>query len=454
MAPTGQDSVLVIGGGISGLSAAWFLRQRGMTVRVLESQDRVGGVIGTERRGGRLVELGPNSTLQKPGDGEDALGRLVAETGLSGRLVAAAPAASNRFVMRGGRLHALPTSPLDFLRSPLFSWSAKLRLLGEPFVGREASEETIAKFAERRLGREFLDYAIAPFVSGVYAGDPGRLSVRAAVPKVYELERVYGSLIMGAIARGAKGGGGPPGRLISFDAGMATLPETIGAKMVEAVDTDCRVVALGRHEGIWKARWQGASRAGTERAGHVVLAVPADAAADLLEPLSPEAARLLRAVPYAPVVTAAVAYKRRQVGHPLDGFGFLVPRTEDVGLLGGLFSSTLFAGRAPAETVLLTAFLGGATNPRATTGDDETLTRHILGDLARTLDIAGTPLSVRLTRQPRAIPQYTLGHLERVARIEALLAPFGGLHLGASWRGGISVADCIRNGESLAACIA
>lgn len=452
MTPPEEKTVLVIGGGISGLSAAWFLRRRGMAVRVLESQDRVGGVIGTERGGGYLVELGPNSTLQKPGADEDALGRLVAETGLSGRLVTAAPAARNRFVMRGGRLHALPASPLDFLRSPLFSSSAKLRLLGEPFVGRGKGEETIAEFAERRLGREFLDYAIAPFVSGVYAGDPGKLSVRAAVPKVYELERKYGSLIVGAIARGARGAGGPPGRLVSFDAGMATLPKTIAQNL--EVRTGCRVVALGRHEGAWEVRWQSQSRAGAERAGHVVLALPADAAADLLEPLSPEAAGLLRAVPYAPIVTAAVVYQRRQVGHPLDGFGFLVPRSEDAGLLGGLFSSTLFAGRAPADTVLLTAFMGGATDPGAVMQDDETLTRRIVDDLARTLDIAGEPLTVRLTRQPRAIPQYTLGHLDRMARLDALLAPFGGLHLGASWRGGISVADCVKNGESLAARVA
>jgi oxygen-dependent protoporphyrinogen oxidase len=454
VAATGKDSVLVIGGGISGLSAAWFLRRRGRAVRVLESQDRVGGVISSERRNGRLIELGPNSTLQKPGDGEDALGRLVAETGLSGQLVTAAPAADNRFVMRGGRLHALPASPFAFLASPLFSWPAKLRLLGEPFVGRGKGEETIAAFAERRLGREFLDYAVAPFVSGVYAGDPRVLSVRAAVPKVYDLKRRYGSLIVGAIARGAKGMGGPAGRLVSFDGGMATLPETIAGKLAAAVRTGCRVVALARRDGAWEARWRSATGAGVERARHVVVALPADAAADVVEPLSPEAAGLLRAIPYAPIVTAAVAYRRRQVGHPLDGFGFLVPRGEDAGLLGGLFSSTLFAGRAPAGTVLLTAFTGGATDPRAMDRDDETLTRRIAGDLARILDIKGTPLSVRLSRQPRAIPQYTLGHLERVARIEALLAPLGGLYLGASWRGGISVADCIRNGESLAARVA
>ena len=423
-----------------------------MAVRVLESRDRVGGVIGTEREGGCLVELGPNSTLQKPGGSEDALGRLVAEVGLSGRLVAAAPAAKKRFVMRGGRLHALPTSPLDFLRSPLFSWPAKLRLLGEPFIGRGKGEETIATFAARRLGREFLDYAIAPFVSGVYAGDPQLLSVQAAVPKVYNLERKYGSLIVGALALGAKGGAGPPGRLVSFDAGMATLPEKIAAKL--SVQTSCRVVALGQYEGAWEARWQADSGSGIERAGQVVVAVPADAAAGLLEPLSPEAAGLLRAIPYAPIVTAAVAYERSRIGHPLDGFGFLVPRTEGVGILGGLFSSTLFAGRAPTDTALLTAFLGGATDAEAVTQDDETVTRRILDDLARALDIAGEPEAVHLTRYSRAIPQYTLGHLDRMARLDDLLAPFGGLHFGASWRGGISVADCVRNGESLAARVA
>jgi oxygen-dependent protoporphyrinogen oxidase len=162
----------------------------------------------------------------------------------------------------------------------------------------------------------------------------------------------------------------------------------------------------------------------------------------------------LRAIPYAPIVTAAVAYERRRVGHPLDGFGFLVPRPEGVGLLGGLFSSTLFAGRAPAGRALLTAFMGGATDPGAVSLDDAALTRRVLGDLARALDIAGEPEAVRLTRWPRAIPQYTLGHLDRMARLDALLAPLQGLHLGASWRGGISVADCVKSAESLAARIA
>jgi oxygen-dependent protoporphyrinogen oxidase len=449
--------VVIVGGGISGLTTAWFLHKKGRAVRVLEAGARPGGVIESEESDGFLVERGPNSTLQKPGRADDALGRLVAGTGLEDRLVEAGAAGRKRYVLRAGRLQALPASPPAFLATKLFSWRAKLRLLGEPFIGRAAEEETIARFVERRLGREFLDYAVEPFISGVYAGDPTKLSVRAAVPRIYELERTYGSLIRGAIALGkaAKSAGMPAGRMISFDRGMAALPQAVADALPEgACRLGCRVVALRRTAEGWELHWEGEAGNGVERAHSLVLALPAPAAARLLSPLSPQAAEILETIPYAPIVGLGLGFERDQVRHPLDGFGFLAPRREGMRVLGGLFSSSLFAERAPAGKVLATAFIGGTTDPGAVALGDKELLDLVTADLARALGIRGAPGFVRISRYEGAIPQYTLGHLERLAALDKAVETLPGLFLQASWRGGVSVADCIRNGEALAGRIA
>jgi oxygen-dependent protoporphyrinogen oxidase len=449
--------VVIVGGGISGLAIAWFLHEQGRAVRVLEAGARLGGVIDSEQSDGFLVERGPNSTLQKPGTAEDALGRLVAGAGLDGRLLEAGAAGRKRYVLRAGRLQPLPASPPAFLATGLFSWRAKLRLLREPFIGRAGEEETIARFVERRLGREFLDYAVEPFISGVYAGNPTELSVRAAVPKIYELERSYGSLIRGAIALGkaAKGAGAPAGRMVSFDRGMAALPQAVADALPEgACRTGCRIVALRRSAEGWDLHWEGEAGSGVEQARSLVLALPAPAAARLLAPLSPQAAEILGTIPYAPIVGLALGYQRDQVRHPLDGFGFLAPRREGMRVLGGLFSSSLFAERAPTGKVLVSAFIGGTTDPGAAALGDKELLDRVTADLARALGIRGAPGFVRITRYERAIPQYTLGHLERIAALDSAVEALPGLFLQASWRAGVSVADCIRNGEALARRIA
>ncbi|MBI1207387.1 MAG: protoporphyrinogen oxidase [Azospirillum sp.] len=459
MAPNPKgEGVVVVGGGITGLSLAWFLSQRGIPVRVLDAQDGWGGVIRSSRRNGYLIEHGPNSTLQKPGREDDALGRLIAGAGLEPEVVAAGAAGSRRYVMRRGHLIALPASPLSFLTTPLFSWRAKARLMAEPFIARGRDEETIADFVRRRLGPEFLTYAIQPFVSGVFAGDAEQLSAPAAVPRIHALEQRYGSLIRGAVALGmaAKGAGMPAGRLLSFEQGMATLPRSLVARLPEgSCRSGCRVVGLDPEGSGWTLRWQAdGGGAGVLRAATVVLAVPAPAAAILVEGLSEDAARLLRSIAYAPIVSAAIGFDRAAVRHPLDGFGYLVPRPERRRSLGGLFSSTLFPGRAPDGKVLITTFIGGTTDLGIAALDDDSLMFQVLADLAAAVGAAGMPELGQLTRYARAIPQYTLGHRERVARIDEQLRSHRSLYLQASWRDGVSVADCVRSAERLAERIA
>lgn len=458
MADNGRRRVLVVGGGISGLAVAWFLHRRDVDVCLIEAANRVGGTIGSERRDGFLVELGPNTTLQKPDRPEDALGRLIDQAALVPRLREAAPAGKKRFILRNGRLQALPGSPPAFLITPVFSLAAKLRLLAEPFIRRSETEQTIAQFVRRRLGREFLDYAVDPFISGVYAGNPQDLSVEAAVPRIFELEQQYGSLIRGAIALGkaTRNAGMPAGRQISFEGGMATLPQTLAAALPDgAVRTGRRVVALERGDDVWLVHLEGdGGLRETERAEEVVLALPSPEVASLVEPLASEAARLLRTIPYAAILSVALAYPRAAVAHALDGFGFLVPRVEELRTLGALFSSTLFADRAPPDHVLLTAFIGGTQDPQAVEMSDNDAFTTIDTDLSLALGIRGKPVFRHLTRWHQAIPQYTIGHLDRVDTIDEFLAPFPGLHLHGNWRGGISVADCVRNGERLAERIA
>ena len=451
-----KQSVVIIGGGISGLSVAWFLREKGISVRVLESRSQPGGTLLTSFKQGFCIEHGPNSTLQKPGHPEDALGRLIHALGLDERLRVANQAAGRRYVLRDGILKPLPASPSAFFLSSFFSWQGKGRLLAEPFVGRAPEEESIATFVRRRLGAEFLDYVIEPFVSGVYAGDPETLSVRAAVAKIYALEQKHGSLIRGALHQGRalKGAGMPKGRLISFDRGMGVLPETLADKFsAYQLRTHFKVIALEPpvHGGPWKIH--GACPGGerlTEQADAVVLSVPAPVAAQLVLPFAQAASQSLQAIPYAPIASVALGYQRARVAHPLDGFGFLVPRREKMPLLGALFSSTLFPDRAAQENVLLTAFIGGAMNPEILELSDQALVGQVENDLARCLQ-SGIPADfVHLTRYVAAIPQYTMGHLERVCQVEEGLAHHPGIYLRANWRDGVSVADCVRNGEKVA----
>jgi oxygen-dependent protoporphyrinogen oxidase len=272
--------------------------------------------------------------------------------------------------------------------------------------------------------------------------------VRAAVTRIYTLEAEHGSLILGALARWRQAravGPMPVGRLISFRDGMQTLTQTLAGSLGDAVLCDAGVTAI-RHD---RLGWQVETPAGTHRAARLVLSVPAYRAATLLEPLDAELAAELAAIRYPPLVSVALGFGREQVAHPLDGFGMLMPSRAGRQTLGVLFSSTLFPGRAPAGQVLLTAFIGGVRNEAVATLDETEIVRQVLADLTPLLGIRAAPVFERVRRWPRAIPQYELGHLERLARIDVRLARLPGLYLRANWRDGISVADCVANAAQL-----
>jgi protoporphyrinogen/coproporphyrinogen III oxidase len=449
--------VLVVGAGISGLTSAFRLARRGIGVEVVDAAPRPGGVIGSERRDGWLYERGPNSTL----DTIPFINEMLDELGIRGERTDMSPISSKRFVVRGGGLIALPASVAAFLETPLFSGRAKFRLLREPFVARApaALEESVAQFVVRRLGRELLDYAIEPFVAGIYAGAPAQLSLPAAFPRLHALEQRYGSLIMGQVFGARERAGGKEkskhiATSFSFREGMQTLTDAL-ARTVAPVRLGTRATGMRRAQdgAIIVTVTRGGATA-ERRARAVVLAVPADRAAALVRDFAPDAARALEEIPYAPVASVACGYRRSAVGHPLDGFGLLVPQVEKRRILGTLFSSSMFDGRSPADTVLLTTFLGGRRDPDLPFLPDEDLAMIVAGELAALLDARGEPLFCAVNRWPRAIPQYTLGHLDRIARAERAQTALPGLFLCASYRGGISVADCIKSGLQTAATVA
>jgi oxygen-dependent protoporphyrinogen oxidase len=474
--------VVVVGAGISGLAAAFRLVRAGLRVAVLEASPRPGGALVTQEAAGFRFELGPNTVLES----DPSLPALIRDCGLDGERLVAAPASRRRWVWHDGRLRALPSGPLAFLVSPLFPPAAKLRLLREPFVrapralrapappgaqdGGEdqgGDEETIAAFVRRRLGEAFLERAVGPFVSGVYAGDPERLAVRWAAPRIAALEATHGSLIRGLLARGgagarARGAAGagacpegeaprttPRGAMVSLRGGLEELPRRLAREIGDVrCGVACRAV---RHDGRGFVVEHAGGAVG---AREVLLAVPADAAAALLDEASAGRSRLLAELPYAAVAVVAAGYRRQDVAHPLDGFGFLRATGAGGGglrVLGCLFTSSLFPGRAPEGCVALTAFLGGRTDPEAAAWNDERLAAAVHEDLGRALGVRGEPLARAVRRWPRAIPQYERGHGRFVALQYELERGLPGLHLAGNYLHGISVPDCVRNATALAA---
>lgn len=448
--------VIVIGGGISGLATAFGLQQKALRVAVLEAAPRAGGVIASRRRDGLLYETGPNSTL----DTTPLVNELLAEVGLAGERADARPAASIRYIIRGGKPIALPTSPGAFLTTPAFSLAAKLRLVRELFIAPTPPgvEESIAAFVRRRLGNEFLDYAIDPFVAGIYAGDPEQISVPAAFPRLLALEQKYGGLIKGQIlgARERKKNkevAKNTAKTFSFRNGMQTLTDGVAGKLAR-IECGVRVRRVARDDdGAFRVEGDKDGTPVVRRARAVVVATPAYAAADIVREIAPDAGAALASIDYAPVAVVAAAFRRAEVAHSCEGFGFLVPRKEQRRILGSLFSTSMFDNRGPAGMILLTTFAGGRRNPEVAALPDDAVAQLVQTELHALIG-AGTPIWTEVVRWPRAIPQYNLGHLDRIARVTAAEQANPGLAFCANYKGGVSVSDCIKNGHLVAEAMA
>lgn len=446
--------IAIIGAGITGLTLAYRLQQAGLSVLVLEKRASFGGVIRSEQQDGYLFDAGPNSTLDKG----VYLSQLVAELGLEQEMVVANEQAANRFIVRNGKLHKLPLSLPAFIKSRLLSTRAKARILGELLVRPKRGEdkESVADFVQRRLGREFLTYVINPFVAGVYASDPAQLNVQAAFPKLKALEQEYGGLIRGAIAKQQQkkknaGFAGPSGKLISFREGMQALPRALVHCLGNAFRSGTMVEQIRQETGAFviSAYTRSGERLSVT-AARLVLACPAPVTARLIAPLDTAAALHLEKIPYAPVAVIFHGYKKEKVPHPLDGFGFLVPAVEKRNILGTIWSSSLFPGRAPEGSVALTTFVGGSRQPDLLALADKELELLVRNDLRELLGIDAAPDLLRLMRWDKAIPQYTNAQPEAIRAVEKLEAKCRGLYIAGNFRGGVSVADCVESAFILA----
>lgn len=456
---TQQCEVVIIGGGISGLCVAHWLTKRSVDVIVLEKDAAVGGTMKSVRENGFLVETGPNSALETT----PLFKELVSDCQLEDEFMYANPASKNRYILRDGRLQALPLNPLAFLKTKLFSASGKLRLLKEPFIGKADREESITEFVTRRLGKEFLDYAIDPFVAGVFTGKPEALSVRAAFPKLYALEEKYGGLIKGMVrgrkerkARAEKAK--DRAESFSFRSGMQVLPRAIATRLGNKIITNATVTSLqttsqSGHPLSDKRFLVEYSRDGAAEqviANTVVLSVPAYAAAELIRQHSPSTAATLDSIYYPPVASVYAGFEQKAIDQSLDGFGFLIPAKERRKILGCLWSSSLFSGRAPEGMVSFTAFIGGSRQPDLALLDEETLCDVVLTDLKNIMQIKGKHVYLKVTRWKQAIPQYELGYHQNIKALNQFEMEHPGLFFCSNFKGGISVGDCVKSAHETA----
>jgi len=456
--------LVIVGGGIAGLTAAHraveISRERGtaLELTVLEARDRLGGTIETEHAGGFLVETGPDSFLSEKPWGLALCRRI----GLESRLVGTDDRFRRVFVWFGKRLHPVPdgfqllapTRLTPFVTSSLFSWPGKLRMALDVILPRGGGgDESLGAFVRRRLGREALERIAQPLVAGIYTADPDELSLLATMPRFVELERRERSLILGLWkasrkAPAASTSGARWSLFVSLAGGMGELIAALASRLPsDAVRLKHRVGGIERRGVQWRVTTE---EAGAIDADAVIVATETHAASRLLRYVDPPLATMLEMIPYASSATVSLGYRRADVPHPLDGFGFVVPRAEHRDLLACTFSSVKYPGRAPERHVLIRCFVGGALNAAALERSDDEIVERVRRELGEALGITAAPMLTRVARHPASMPQYAVGHLTTVETIERRLAAIPGLLLAGGGYRGVGIADCVRSGEAAA----
>ncbi|WP_461830118.1 protoporphyrinogen oxidase [Aquifex sp.] len=415
--------VVVVGSGISGLSVAYRLKQKGRDVVVYEKDDEIGGTVKTKQEEGYLYELGPQTLLA-----DQEVLEFIEELGLKPQK--ASENAKYRYIYKKGKLIPLPLSPAQFLTTPLLSFSSKLKVFKELFSKPVEEDVSIAQFVRNRFGEEFLNYLVAPFLSGVYAGDPEKLSIKYATPKLYQIQKKYGSLIKALLKEKRVA---PKAQLISFEGGLSELINALAREL--EVHTESVVLRMRKFEDHFKLDVRG-KKVETKS---VVVASPAYTSSYLLKEISFSASEIFEKIDYPPIVVVNVGVK----GRIPEGFGFLVPRVEGKRILGAMFMSKLFPARAPEGRELLSVFLGGATDREVIELSDEEILNTVERELKEILNIESVDFA-RIQRWKRAIPQYNVGYDEYLNLVRDMEKDYPGLFLTGNWIYGVSMGDCIR----------
>jgi len=446
-----NKKVVVIGAGISGLTTAHILYKVGCDVTVLEKNDKVGGSIETVIENGLMFDRGPNSALETT----PIIAQLVEELNLKDQFVYANKEGNKRYILRDGELHALPMSPRAFIKTKLFPGKAKLRLMKEPFIGKSTDGyyQSIAEFVTRRLGSEFLDYAINPFVAGVYAGNPEDLSVKSAFPKLYALEEDYGGLIVGTIRsirkrKKRKEQSKQSAKMLSFKDGMQVLPKAIATVLGNRIKLNADVVSIRKTgEGKFGVTYKNGAQTLTLLADIVLSTVPAYKASDLFSDFDNKFKAHCADIYYPPVLVIYLAYNKKDIGQTLDGFGFLVPSKERKSFLGAIWSSVIFPNRSNEDNAAFTLFIGGSRDPGFVDDNEETVVKRVRNEFEEIMKINGKPVYTSTRFWEKAIPQYKLGYVEHENYFDHFEKENKGIIISGNYRGGISVGDCIKNAE-------
>ena len=449
---TSNRKICVIGGGISGLAAAFLLKNEGFEVRLVEKSDRTGGSIETGRIDGFLIEFAPNSLLKSP-----RLVELIRELGLESEVLAADAANKKRYVLQDGKLKSLPMSIARMAADGFFSWKGKIRLLKEPFVrSRSPDNESVAEFFERRFGREIVEKAADPFISGIYAGNPKNLSVKSAFPRLYELEKEYGSVLVGSLRSKTEVPDKDFPHTFSFRDGIQSLTNRLALKLGESIKANTDVTSIEKTtngkfsvltEQIQDAGMMPAVR---EDFDAVMISTPAASAAKLIENINSKLSGQLKTVYYPPVAMVFFGVKKESILRDLDGFGFLVPSSEKRKILGTIWNSSVFPDRAPKGYHLLTTFVGGARKAGVFEKSDEELFEIVYGELNDILGLNAIPAFRHIKRWPKAIPQYEIGYDKVEVAIEDFERDNKGIFFCSNFYRGISVGDCVKNSYGIA----
>ena len=450
--------VAIIGGGITGLTAAFRLQQKNIPFTLYEAADRVGGVIKTLRENGYLSEFGPSAILET----SPKITALISDLGLDEHRRNSNRDSNKNYIIRNGMPMRVPHSIASFATTPLFSMLAKLRLAAEPFipVAKSSGDESVADFVVRRVGREFLEYAINPLVSGIYAGDPARLSVRHAFPKLREVEEKYGSLIAGQFlgARERKNReeiSKQDANKVSFENGLQVFTDRLHQRLGQSIKLRSCVTRVGRTSEGWSITTLTDGSPETHEHSALLLAAPAHKLATIrFETYQRLSLALLGEIEHPAISVVVLGFRREDVKNPLDGYGFLVPKAEDLSILGTTYTSSVFPNRAPAGHVCLTSFIGGCRSPELAPRDPDHLFDCTLRDLKKLLAIHGKPTYLHHVFIPKAIPQYNLGYEKFHTFMRATETRNPGLFFAGNYRNGISLADSILAGNGVGTRIA